>query len=546
MFDFSLFYLEFDNTIGPKIEKTKSLIHQAHKDNQKCKVNDDIEIDAKLKKAIINNSFPESIKKLKCSEPYFFTFTFNQDQTTDNLYETYYCYSIYMNIPDINMKRNFHQFSYVIGTKIYNPSIFKKFLISAFNSFQYSSSKKDNKISNCTYEIFDVLYSFLNQWSQIISLSNHSEIVDLPLINGNINVTVIKINSKELEIIENDHKNSISFFEALNLDKIKILDQNKQRYSSDSLYNQTLKLLWECLVFNKNILVIGNTPSEASDAVFAISSLIKQVKLFSVPYISVTDNFFIQMLKKTGNNFPTIVGVSNPISEFLIENNRKENNSFFDFIYYVGFDDKVGFKDLFSSKSSFSFNQNTKSIQFNDNSKVLAKIESFSVDFLTAIDQYLIEISQTDFSSLFKGKINVALLSKKLVENKVKLSNFTKNQIIQKAQSKNLYELIAEKLVNTQLFIDERKQFVYLSEFSQINLVEKNFVRNLLKDIKYDEYKIIENESDSSDDTKDQYKFENKLMKTALKIYIHALQTPINEDLKNKLKKVLKEIIAFS
>lgn len=407
MFDFTLYYLEFDSIIGPKIEK----VYESNHSDQKCKneirksnsyltnlqkynnINDSNHIlnhvktqkmhsNDNLIKTIKNNAFPESIRKLNNSEPHFFTFVHNESQSLNDINSINYCYTLYMSVYDNQMKRNYHQFSYVIVTKLCAQTLFKNFLISTFNSFKFSFHDDKNKISFYTNEIFDVLYSFLKQWQKIITISinkNKDEIIDFPLIDKSIKAKITKNSSKKYEINLIQDSKSVSFFDALNLDKIKIVDQNCCNKKKNSLYNQTIKLILECLLFNKNILVIGNTPTEASDAVFAISSLSRKIKPFIIPYISVTDDYFLQLIKKKNNenNFPIIVGVSNPISEFLIENSSKENLSFFDFVYYVGFDNKVGFKQIMNDTISIqSFENNKQSVQFIENFQILQKIES--------------------------------------------------------------------------------------------------------------------------------------------------------------------------
>lgn len=607
MFDFTLFYLEFDPTIGPKIERSQSSTNNINleysADVRKSyslfasfpKLTDFIcsepirltrrasskfdSVSDKMAKIVLNNAFPESIKQMTTSEPHFFTFTFNQDQFANNINDSHFCYAIYMSVPDKQMIRKYHQFSYVIVTKLNNPSLFKELLISTFDSFRISSQDQENEsfedqISQCTYEIFDVLFSFLKQWRETISLSIQdqlqrkinkdiqSEKIDLPLIDGSLKAKLVRVNSKKFEIYQTQKDNSI--IKALNLDKIKILDQSN--HNNTSLYYETLKLIWESLVFNKNILILGATPDEASEAVFAFSSLVKEIKSYIIPYISVTDERFMQLFKTTlfRNRFPIIVGVSNPISEFFIDNNSKNSKSFFDFVYYVGFEDKFGFRELMSDskliKASLSEN-NFEISQASDNYSIMKKFDTCTAKFLKVINQSLIEMSKNDFSSLFIGQINVTLLSKELINSKIRISNYMKNQIenfIHTNQpNKKVYDVFAEQLINTQLFMNERKHFFYFSEISQNSLVDENVVNgmiNMIEDNDTSSKKIIDKfdsdfcssgSEDNEPDTKN-ITGNKQMAKKVLNIYVHALKNSANDDLKRKLRKALKEITHYT
>ena len=616
MFDFSLFYVEFDPTIGPKIERSQSSqtninleftanlkksnslftipkyidfinsepIRLARRGSKKFSA----ELD-KIAKVVQNNAFPESIKQLSHSKPHFFTFTFNQDQLANNLNDNYYCYSIYLSIPDQKMKRKYHQFSYVIVTKLNNPSLFKELLLSTFNSFRLSYQQHENElfedeISRCTYEIFDVLFSFLKQWQEIISTSVQNfqkkasndkcdfEKIDLPLIDGSIKTKISKVKSKKIEICEIQEVEATSLFNALNLDKIKMLDQllfqNSSTHNSNStfsLYNETLKLIWESIVLNKNILVLGSTPGEASEAVFAFSSLIKEIKSFIVPYISVTDERFMQLIKypRIQSRFPIIVGVSNPISEFLISNPENDHKSFFDFVYYVGFDDKVGFKQMLDNKLYQSFDCKSQAINLPENFAIIKKFDVYTAKFLKAIDQSLVEMSKNDFSSLFIGQINITLFSNTLLSNKIKISKYLKNQfehlIRMKQQSKQVYDIFAEQLVNTQLFINERKHFFYFSEVSQCSLIDEKVVNGMISIIDENNIDLTNKsvndkiESDFCSSGSEDNEMETKnfngnrpMAKKVFNVYIHALKNSVNEDIKKKLRKALKEITNYT
>lgn len=611
MFDFSLFYLEFDPTIGPKIERVQSsqtsLNSEINSNLKKTSsllartnfadfINSDPvrmsrigskkigNVTDKMLSTVLKNSFPESIKQLSHSKPYFFTFTFNQDQLATNMNDNYFCYSIYMSVPDKKMKRKYHQFSYVIVTKMMSPVIFKELFMSTFNSFRFSYQQQENEsfeneISRCTYEIFDVLFSFLKQWQEIISTSlqnfkGNLEKIDLPLIDGSIKAKMSKkINSKRIEVCDILKKDTTSIFDALNFDKIKILDQllfqNNNKFDNDySLYNETLKIIWESIVFNKNILVLGATPDEASDAVFALNLLVKDIRSYIIPYISVTDERFMQLIKRprVQNRFPVIVGVSNPISEFFVDSMKNGNKSFFDFVYYVGFDDKVGFKELVSeAKLCQSLDSNSHRINFLENSVMMKKFDVYTAIFLKVIDESLTEMSKSDFSSLFIGQINITLLANTFLENKIKISNYFKKQIESsiraKQQNKKILDVFSEQFINTQLFMNERKHFFYFSEASQKSLVDEKVVNKMIcminnKDILRKNENENENEKIESDfcsscsednemESKNVYD-NNPMAKKVFNVYIHALKNSINDDLKKKLRRALKDITQYT
>lgn len=616
MINFSIFNLEFDPDVGAKIINSKSCAVQTAEQQHKkyssvstthssydkfnsdpiilSELSDDLgecKEPNKLTTIILNNAFPESAKRLNPSQPHFFTFTVRDDQlrSTEN---TLYCYTVFMSIANPNLKRRFYQFSYVIVTKLNCPSIFRELLISSINSVQILDQAT---VCDFKAEIFEVLFSFLKQWKEIISGSLQSQlsfieevdspkqnnqigpqVVELPLIDQSLKIRVTRINFSKFKINRVIDGSPSYIFKSLNLFQIQQIDQMLQLTNAqNSIYNETLNLLWDCLVFNKKILIVGATPTEATDAVFAFSTLMKNVHCILIPYISVTDKSFMKLVNTNEPTyFPVIVGISNPIAEVLIDLERKHTEkTFFDYIYYVGFDDKVGFKQIMASKLddksqliAFAHSQSTNRNLNNKGSSVSTthsndcllmdvllnkQLNKYTNTLVHAINEGLSKMAQTDYLSLLFGHINILQLQTALSKY-IHISKISKS-LFQNPQNKPFMQLYAENLINSQLFLNARKKMLYSSVISKDNLTNSAIVNAVVEQIRCLKITCSNKESsvsDSSDsgsmsDDDMQPKIENlRFKKNIIKIYVHALKSTNEEPMRKKLKKSLRFVVS--
>jgi hypothetical protein len=207
------------------------------------------------------SSFPESARHLD-RFPHVYSF----------IVASYYCHCVYLQKPDPENPRGFRLFSLVLVTT-------QGFL----------------------EPVFDLLKSV-----RLISSQNSEDIVDLVKSMWRIWSTVLRAGGKSCELPLFTGLRSYSFpLKSLPSDKVM---KYVKRHCD-------LLGVWESAVFDEPIIVLASTPSVASRAVRALTSLLgPQISPRSLPYIAVADPRFDALIQ----NPIGIIGVSNPIVTSLL------------------------------------------------------------------------------------------------------------------------------------------------------------------------------------------------------------------------------------
>ena len=279
-------------------------------------------------------AFPESVLPLT-TKCHVYTFAIN------NLH----CHCCYIKVTSEGALRGFNQFSFVIVTK---QGINMKFL----SLLRSISSILDLPFS----QIASSLSSMLLLWQKM----SHT---DYPLFNG---LLTPQSESSDVDIWRD-------------------------------LKCENLESIWEKMILNEPILVLGATPEFASRAVEALTGTLKGSSFCQViPYISITDPRF----RKLAAAPKGVIGVSNPMASQLMK----------DGVHVI----KVGFPRQNQGTSwCFRHSPYSKSRQtrLEENTKLL----------ISAIQDTLMMMEKTSPGSANACMIDVDILKREIADHKVML-----------------------------------------------------------------------------------------------------------------------------
>jgi hypothetical protein len=148
-----------------------------------------------------------------------------------------------------------------------------------------------------------------------------------------------------------------------------------------------LNRLWESVVLEEKILVLGSTPRQASNAALAISSLTFPECGSFIPYVTVTDPRFAR-IEAYGN----IIGTANPIAAAFCEDTFK--------IFRVGFRQEFGFgPPQVACRVSTPIELNPDALR--------SMMTQKTSDLRIAINLALDALMKRDFLSVLLGKIDL-------------------------------------------------------------------------------------------------------------------------------------------
>lgn len=350
----SFFYCEFDPIDGPAI--VQQVCGQQFTDEELCSI--------KL------TSFPESYMKIK-QTPHIYTFRAGSK----------FCYTYYHSIPDKTKQRGYHQFSYVIATdNTYYPIWYR--LLKSVDTLKFTPRQS-----------FDLLVDF---GKKIYNNFEADKQFELPLFNGPTTI----VNCPKIDELILSHSSSTDNFTSYLSNGFFIGDNLETSIGISSLikngHGMDIVRLWENVILEKPILVVGATPEIASRAVFAIASLSFSSAIVPnvVPYILVTDPNFSNICSTK-----SIIGVSNPIAVPLSRLTP----------FYVGFDDKFGFDDTKCSKIKNMTSQEIRAMCAASNDSLIRIMNKITSDLYS---------SNPIFTLL--GKIDLTI-----IESHIKTSGIT-------------------------------------------------------------------------------------------------------------------------
>jgi hypothetical protein len=351
------FYLEFDPIDGPKVVRSEGV-------NGKVE-----ELNEAVLASVKCNSFPESATKLN-DKSHVYSFRAGD----------MFAYSYYISIQDKTKVRGYHQYSYAILTENRFYPIWYRLLMSIDYLKEFTCEAK-----------FELLCDFGLKILKNLTASNYFE---LPLFCGS---TPIKTAPETSELIAmcSDSTNpmsqylSNSFFIGDSIvEALCIKDLDASGHSAD------IKKLWESVILEKSIIVLGSTPEATSRAVFAIASLSFSAAFVPniVPYISITDPSFNDLLRTN-----SIIGVSNPIV-LAIANDAN--------VFCVGFDHNSQYKNGFikSKKCRTAKELSTEEIR--------ASFVTENEVLLNTIDSIIDELYTTSPFASMLGKIDLSIVEK--------------------------------------------------------------------------------------------------------------------------------------
>jgi len=314
--------------------------------------------------------FPESASPLPQSRSHVYTFKVGD----------LFCYCSY-NVEESQISdRGYILYSFVIITKCAYYPLWQQLLESA-----------DSLENNSKNQKFELICNFANKWINVIK-SNES--TDLPLFNGTVEY-IAESSTSTLELIGNG-----SFYKANNYYISNSISQALgYQYLHKNHRTSDLVALWEGIMLDVPILVIGSTPRIVSEAVFAIASLkFPEICPNIYPYISITDKRFVNL----ANNPVGIVGTSNPLASVIAHK--------FPLVFQVGFSNENGVVKPVNPKSNIqSFNEKTIRPFFFSNT------ERARISLCETIDDML----SHNFVDVLLGVYNVSFLEKHIKQRNV-------------------------------------------------------------------------------------------------------------------------------
>ena len=344
----STYLLDFDTVSGPVISR---------EDGQ-------LKLNPSEMECLRGNSFPESAIPLGQETQTFFSFSIN----------TYFAYALYVSRKDEKEPRGFSIFTIVILTQSTYFKIYQSLLESA------SKLRNSSKIE---------MYQLITQFSKKIqTLINENSCCDLPLLDG-ILPFVPQPSTTSLELLQNSktYKANENFIGS---------DLNSSLFTDELAKSGRLcdlTRLWECVMTDQPILVLGATPKIATLAVFTIASLKFPEKLTIpiMPYISMTDPRFMEICEDPKG----IIGVSNPMALALA---TKFTN-----VFRVGFEANNGFGPSLGKSQTHSSSTEIRSAFFTNT-------ERLRVASTTAID----ELICSNFINVLIGKVEEKVVEKQI------------------------------------------------------------------------------------------------------------------------------------
>ena len=279
-------------------------------------------------------AFPESVVPL-ANRCHVYTFAVDK----------VYCHCGYIKRQSEAAARGFDQFSFVIATKTgHNRKLTN--LLASMNSILDMTSE----------EIGSSLASMLRLWKKMAE-------PQFPLFNG-------------LLTAEDDATDTEIWRE---------------------LKNENLEKIWQSMVLNEPVLVLGATPELTSRAVEALMSMVKgSVLCEAMPYISITDPRFAGLAASPKG----VIGASNPMAAKLMKNG----------VHVV----KVGFPRGASRSGNClrcAPSSSARRTKLQENTKLL----------VSAIHETLRIMEKTEPGSLNARVINVTVLQKEIAEHHLPL-----------------------------------------------------------------------------------------------------------------------------
>ena len=272
----AIFFLGFDDNIGQLIEKYYS----------------SFSIDSKLLEEVSFIGFPETTASDE-DQTYYFSFRKNTSALLSNIciqdQQFYFCYAFVIRVKCDTLKRGYIQKSIVILSEQYNPKYYQLILneiVSLYIKNNYVALKEEELLN----------YLFKNK---------------------------IEIQEKKKPII---HRNS---FQPQNY----IMNSFLETFSL--FYLIKISSIWEMVITETPILVVGEEASNVSNVVMLLQSIIYPLKYRGDirPYFSIYDIDFKQYRDNNNllkNNSP-ILGIINPL---LAKYFQELENFHFDDLFY--------------------------------------------------------------------------------------------------------------------------------------------------------------------------------------------------------------------